>query len=72
MLKGRRLGGRKFRRQHSVGPYVLDFYCPAEGSPLNSMGLFTTIPRAGSTTWNGRRLWKLWAFAFSGSRTEPC
>jgi very-short-patch-repair endonuclease len=21
---------RKFRRQHSVGPYVLDFYCPAE------------------------------------------
>ena len=30
MLKGRRLGGRKFRRQHSVGAYVLDFYCPAE------------------------------------------
>ena len=22
--------GRKFRRQHSVGPYVFDFYCPAE------------------------------------------
>ena len=22
--------GRKFRRQHSVGPYVLDFYCPEE------------------------------------------
>jgi len=22
--------GRKFRRQHSVGKYVLDFYCPAE------------------------------------------
>ncbi len=21
---------RKFRRQHSVGPYVLDFYCPSE------------------------------------------
>ncbi|MGB5082256.1 MAG: endonuclease domain-containing protein [Burkholderiales bacterium] len=29
-LKGRALRGRKFRRQHSVGPYVLDFYCPAE------------------------------------------
>ena len=21
--------GAKFRRQHSVGPYTLDFYCPA-------------------------------------------
>jgi very-short-patch-repair endonuclease len=30
LLKGRALGGRKFRRQHSVGPYVLDFYCPEE------------------------------------------
>src|SRR6266516_1036085 len=29
-LKGRSLWGRKFRRQHSVGPYVLDFYCPGE------------------------------------------
>ena len=22
--------GKKFRRQHSVGPYILDFYCPSE------------------------------------------
>jgi very-short-patch-repair endonuclease len=29
-LKGRQLMGRKFRRQHSMGPYVLDFFCPAE------------------------------------------
>ena len=29
-LKDRSLRGRKFRRQHSVGPYVLDFYCPGE------------------------------------------
>jgi very-short-patch-repair endonuclease len=20
---------RKFRRQHSVGPYIVDFYCPS-------------------------------------------
>ena len=26
-LRGRRLGGLKFRRQHPVGPYILDFYC---------------------------------------------
>jgi very-short-patch-repair endonuclease len=23
------LDGYKFRRQHSVGPYILDFYCPS-------------------------------------------
>ncbi|HEX9307565.1 MAG TPA: endonuclease domain-containing protein [Anaeromyxobacter sp.] len=25
----RHLMGPKFRRQHTVGPYTLDFYCPA-------------------------------------------
>lgn len=29
-LKGKKLDGRKFRRQHSVGSYILDFYCPSE------------------------------------------
>lgn len=29
-LRSSQLLGRKFRRQHSVGMYVLDFYCPAE------------------------------------------
>src|SRR5262245_1489501 len=26
-LRGRRLAGFKFRRQHLCGPFVLDFYC---------------------------------------------
>jgi len=29
-LRRSQLDGRKFRRQHSVGDYILDFYCPAE------------------------------------------
>jgi very-short-patch-repair endonuclease len=29
-LQQKKLEGRKFRRQHSVGKYVLDFYCPTE------------------------------------------
>ena len=29
-LQKSQLDGRKFRRQHSVGGYVLDFYCPTE------------------------------------------
>ncbi|MBQ8486551.1 MAG: DUF559 domain-containing protein [Prevotella sp.] len=27
-LRGRGVGGWKFRRQQGIGPYVLDFYCP--------------------------------------------
>jgi very-short-patch-repair endonuclease len=26
-LKGHKLAGLKFRRQQSIGPYILDFYC---------------------------------------------
>ena len=29
-LKNRQLYGKKFRRQHGIGPYVVDFFCPAE------------------------------------------
>lgn len=28
-LKGKQLNGLKFRRQNSIGRFVLDFYCPA-------------------------------------------
>jgi very-short-patch-repair endonuclease len=27
-LRRSQMSGKKFRRQHSVGPYILDFYCP--------------------------------------------
>jgi very-short-patch-repair endonuclease len=27
-LQNRSLGGLKFRRQHGIGPYIVDFYCP--------------------------------------------
>ena len=30
LLKGKKLDGRKFRRQHSVDKYILDFYRPSE------------------------------------------
>jgi very-short-patch-repair endonuclease len=29
-LRNSQLAGKKFRRQHSVGKYILDFYCPDE------------------------------------------
>ncbi len=29
VLRGKALAGFRFRRQHPMGPYILDFYCPA-------------------------------------------
>ncbi|MCR4810318.1 MAG: DUF559 domain-containing protein [Prevotella sp.] len=28
-LKAAQINGLKFRRQHGIGPYVMDFYCPS-------------------------------------------
>ncbi len=28
-LRSRRLGGYKFRRQHSLAAFIVDFYCPS-------------------------------------------
>jgi very-short-patch-repair endonuclease len=30
ILRDRRIAGLKFFRQYSIGPYILDFYCPDE------------------------------------------
>jgi len=30
LIKNSKLDGRKFRRQHSFGSYILDFYCSSE------------------------------------------
>ena len=29
-LRSKQCQGRKFRRQHSIGPFIVDFYCPQE------------------------------------------
>ncbi len=29
-LRARQLQGLKFRRQHGIGPYIVDFYCPEQ------------------------------------------
>ncbi|MFD2720749.1 endonuclease domain-containing protein [Hymenobacter monticola] len=42
-LKSSQLNGRKFRRQHSIGEFILDFYCPQEklAVELDGAGHFT-------------------------------
>jgi very-short-patch-repair endonuclease len=42
-LRHSQFEGRKFRRQHSIGQYVVDFYCPEErlAVELDGLGHFT-------------------------------
>ncbi|MBC7391167.1 MAG: endonuclease domain-containing protein [Opitutaceae bacterium] len=42
-LQNSQFEGKKFRRQHSVGNYILDFYCPSEklAVELDGAGHFT-------------------------------
>ena len=42
------LGGRKFRRQQSIGPYIVDFYCAAEKLVIELDGAAHDSERAAS------------------------
>ena len=44
LLKNGALNGRKFRRQHSIQNYIVDFYCPSEKLiiELDGQGHFNT------------------------------
>ena len=44
LLKNSQLDNRKFRRQHSVGNYILDFYCPSERLAIELDGEFHFTP----------------------------
>jgi len=37
-LRARQISGYKFRRQHAVGPYVLDFFCHEAGLAIEVDG----------------------------------
>ena len=43
-LKGKQLEGRKFRRQHSIGNYIVDFYCPSENLVIEVDGIIHNNP----------------------------
>jgi len=38
MLQGKKLGGKKFRRQHSFGRYIMDFYCTSDSLAIELDG----------------------------------
>ncbi len=52
-LRSSQLHGRKFRRQHSIGPYIVDFYCPSARLVLELDG--ATHDDAGAQARDARR-----------------
>ncbi|OKL40997.1 endonuclease domain-containing protein [Pontibacter flavimaris] len=46
LLRKHRLGGRKFRRQHSIGSYIVDFYCASEKMIIEVDGSVHDTPEA--------------------------
>lgn len=45
-LSKRKLNGRKFRRQQSLGNYIVDFYCPSEDLIIELDGEYHNNPEA--------------------------
>ena len=45
-LRGNQLSGRKFRRQHSIEHYIVDFYCPSEKLIIELDGLWHNQPES--------------------------
>ena len=43
-LKGKGLEGFKFRRQHAIGTYILDFYCPSAKTAVEVDGAVHDTP----------------------------
>jgi very-short-patch-repair endonuclease len=43
-LKNKKLCERKFRRLHSIGQYIVDFYCPSERLVIELDGQYHFLP----------------------------
>jgi very-short-patch-repair endonuclease len=63
-LRGRRLGGHKFRRQWTVGPYVADFCCLESGLIVEADGgqhsVETDAARTAYLRSAGFRIFRFW------------
>ena len=71
-LRGRRFSSFKFRRQHPMGHYVLDFYCCAARVNIELDGNHHGLPDQLGTTECGIIGWWIKAFMFSASLIFFC
>lgn len=65
-LRARQLDGAKFRRQHSIGPFITDFCCPEHGLVIELDGGQHTVQeeadqrRNAYLAWRGYRMLRFW------------
>ena len=45
-LKNKQLDGLRWRRQHGIGPYIVDFYCPGAKLAVELDGAVHSTPQA--------------------------
>ena len=74
-LRASRFRGIKFRRQHPVGPYILDFYCASAHLAVEVDGSVHDSPEAGlhdqrRTAWLGTQGIKVIRLRAEDVRTE--
>lgn len=73
LLRRKQLSGFRFRRQHPVAPFILDFFCLGEKLAVELDGgqHFDDAARWPMTR-GARRIWAARAFACCGFRTKRC
>jgi len=69
LLRGRALGA-KFRRQHPIGPYVVDFFCCSAGLVIELDGSVHDSPRAQQRDRAREQLLELLGFRIVRLRNE--
>ena len=71
-LRDRRFSGYKFRRQHPLGSYYLDFFCEAAELISNWMAASTVFPINVNMIWNGKSFCKRAASRHYGFGIHGC
>jgi very-short-patch-repair endonuclease len=63
-LRARRFGGRKFRRQHPIGPFVVDFACVDQKLVIEADGgqHAESLSDAARTKWLEAQGWRVLRF----------
>jgi len=62
MLKNKKLDGRKFRRQHSIDNFIVDFYCPKEKLIIELDGNFHFNPISENADYSRDKLLENYGF----------
>jgi very-short-patch-repair endonuclease len=70
LLRGKKFDGRKFRRQHSIEDYIVDFYCASERLVIEVDGTVHDSPEAVANDSLRDETLKSWGFCILRFRND--